>query len=143
MVQSTIKRDIYKDYIREMENIYKLEKIVSEKQFLEVWRVLYPHCQIRAYCSIRGKCHECADFDYLKRIHSDPEARRGVRDLRLLHRCGKFMRERAAYMRRKKYALENPDRVMSLIIDKMDQNHCTVPYLGTQVEYSDSLKIGQ
>jgi hypothetical protein len=33
-------------------------------------------------------------------------------------------------------------RVLSLIIDGMDQNHCHVPYKGTQASFSKPLKHG-
>lgn len=33
-------------------------------------------------------------------------------------------------------------KVMSIIIDKMDSNHCKCPYLGTQVSFSHPLSIG-
>ena len=125
-----------------MEDKYKGEAVVSEIVFMQVWRVLFPHCQIRPYCSIMGKCYDCADFDYLKRTAKDPEVRKKVRELREMHRGGLFMKERAAYMRRKRYAMDHPDTVLSLIIDKMDQNHCVVPYTGTQVQLSKALKIG-
>lgn len=62
--------------------------------------------------------------------------------LHAVHRGGKFMLERSAYMRRKKYAMEHPDRIMSIIIDKMDQAHCVVPYKGTQTQLNHALKIG-
>ena len=51
-----------------MEDKYKGEAVVSEIVFMQVWRVLFPHCQIRPCCSIMGKCYDCADFDYLNAL---------------------------------------------------------------------------
>lgn len=142
MVQSTIKKDIYKDYHRDMKTRWKGESIATELEFLSLWRVLFPHCQIRKYCQIMGKCVTCADIDYLKQNADDPEVRKRAADLHAMHRGGNFMRERATYQRRKRYAMEHRDTVLSIIIDKMDQDHCKVPSKGTQYELSHPLKIG-
>lgn len=142
MVQSTIKKDIYKDYHRDMKTRWKGEAIATELEFLSLWRVLFPHCQIRKYCQIMGKCVTCADIDYLKQNADDPEVRKRAADLHAMHRGGNFMRERATYQRRKRYAMEHRDTVLSIIIDKMDQDHCKVPSKGTQYELSHPLKVG-
>ena len=39
--------------------------------------------------------------------------------------------ERGRYRARRDYAMENSDRVASIVIDGMDQNHCIIPNLGT------------
>lgn len=142
MVQSTIKTEIYKDYCRDMEHLYPGESVAKLEEFYENWRVLFPYCQIRPYCSIFGKCDDCADIDCLKQMQFSPEVRAAAAELHAVHRGGKFMLERASYQRRKKYAMEHPDKVMSIIIDKMDQSHCVVPYKGTQTQLSKALKIG-
>jgi len=33
-------------------------------------------------------------------------------------------------------------KIMSIIIDKMDSNHCKCPFLGTQVSFSHPLNVG-
>ena len=141
-MQSTIKNAIYKDYVDDMHRRYQQEPIASLATFYETWRVVFPHCQIRPYCQILGKCDDCADIDYIKRTEVDPDKLMAAAELHSVHRGGKFMLERSAYMRRKKYAMEHPDRVMSIIIDKMDQSHCVVPYKGTQTQLNHALKIG-
>lgn len=139
-VQSTLKNVIYADYIKDMQLRYRGEPIAKLQDFYETWRVLFPFCQIRPYCNILGKCDDCADIDYLKRTAIDPDVLLAAAELHAIHRGGKFMLERSAYMRRKKYAMEHPDRV--IIIDKMDQSHCVVPYKGTQTQLNHALKIG-
>jgi hypothetical protein len=55
-----------------------------------------------------------------------------------------FVLMRNRYKKRVLEALhpENRGRYMSLIIDKMDSNHCRCPFLGTQVSFGDPLTIG-
>lgn len=47
------------------------------------------------------------------------------------------------YKRRVAIALDNPDTIMSIIIDGMDQSNCEIPYLGTQTKFgNEALKMG-
>jgi hypothetical protein len=46
------------------------------------------------------------------------------------------------YYRRIFYALNNKKKVMSIIIDGMDQNHCRIPYYGNQHKFSSPLDQG-
>jgi hypothetical protein len=40
-------------------------------------------------------------------------------------------------------AEQNPDSIMSIIIDGMDQSNCEIPYHGTQAKFgSEALKMG-
>jgi hypothetical protein len=50
------------------------------------------------------------------------------------------MIEREQYKRRVMHALENPTKVLSMIIDGMDQNHSKCPFLGTQTQNAHALK---
>jgi hypothetical protein len=54
------------------------------------------------------------------------------------------MKERGEYKKIVHYAgrLENKGKVMSSIIDKMDQKHSNVPYLGTQSSFSHPIEQG-
>lgn len=44
------------------------------------------------------------------------------------------------YKKRVAFAKANKDRVMSIIIDGMDQNHCNLPHLGNQSSFENPLK---
>jgi hypothetical protein len=46
------------------------------------------------------------------------------------------------YYKRIAYALNNKATVMSIIIDGMDQNHCRIPYLGSQNQFGSPISQG-
>jgi hypothetical protein len=59
----------------------------------------------------------------------------------IMHRDGYFMLERIEYRMRVAEATKHyPDKVMSSIIDGASQNHCTIPHLGTSVQFAGGLE---
>lgn len=83
-----------------------------------------------------GKCHTCYKIDKGRRVSEDSKIQEAYKKLHALHRGGMFMLERHEYKKRCQEAYDDGfnqrRKVMSIIIDIMDQHAMAVPYLGSQ-----------
>jgi hypothetical protein len=136
------KRTLWVEYKKDMDAIS--QEIVTEARFSELWAVLFPRYMNRTWCNIPGKCDTCYEIDQLRRTSQDAEVHKRLREAHHLHRGGMFMLERQEYKRRASRAMTRENQlnptVLSMIIDGMDQNHCKVPYMGSQQVFDDPAK---
>ena len=104
------KEDVYKDDLTYCKRIYGDHYVpLSLWAFEEVWRVQFPHCLLRPFCSVIGKCEVCARIDKLRRKateESDLRIQEACQDAHDLHRGGMFMLERSQYKMRVAHCLQ-------------------------------------
>eukprot|EP01031_Cornospumella_fuschlensis_P032420 gene32420-39203_t len=108
---------------------------VDYKNFVGLWQTLFPKCVLRSFVSIPGKCDTCYEINRQRTECRDSRMQTYLKQAHELHRGGLFMLERKEYKRRVLRAKENSKRILSFIIDGMDQHHCKVPYMGTQQSF--------
>lgn len=132
------KKSIWEEYVRDIVEWYPDERYYSYGKFLELWDLLFPFVSIREYKAVTGKCNCCALICQLRWTYRDHLRRNLLKELHTFHR-GTFMKERMSYYDRKKEAIENPDSVMSVILDGMSQNHCSLPWMSNQKEFGAPL----
>lgn len=90
------RRDLYKQYKKDMESSSPPQKIVSEARFNTIWQVLFPTCTNRPWCDIPGKCDTCYNIDKMRRESEDKVVQNALKEAHHLHRGGLFMLERRA-----------------------------------------------
>ena len=157
------KTEIYFKYKDDFTKQNRREDVLQDSsQFLALWRYVLPNnrffleiyifygilicvikIRLRPWCCIPGKCSTCGDIDRLRRSTADRKVHKYLREAHLLHRGGYFQRLRLKYKERvnKKFeSSESREKICSVIIDTMDQNHCHVPSLGSQDTFSDPIK---
>jgi len=138
------KSEVYKLYELEMKKLNS--SYLCKNSFLETWATLYPHCVRRPRCDILGKCATCYDIDRIRRCNEGRVIQEMCKQAHAIHRGGMFMRERLSYKARVYKSLvslaSGKPRIMSIIIDGMDQSTCAVPHLGSQDTFTKPLKQG-
>lgn len=160
-VNEDTKKDVFQRYQNEVRDLDADAELVDYIQFCALWSRVYPYCVKRTHCSIPGKCWICAKIDKLRRTAEDRLTLLRLKEAHMLHRGGMFMQERKRYVtldaslffvfiaacrykERVEMALHSvkkgDNRVMSIIIDGMDQNNCKIPYLGSQDTFPAALK---
>ena len=124
--------------------------VVLESKFYEMWANLFPKCKRSPWCDIPGKCDTCYEIDKLRRTEEKPKDFLKKRMYCIGGRLFKLERDTYVFFlfrvimifvlglqvdAKKKIdsQQQGKNNVMSIIIDGMDQSHCKVPYLGTQV----------
>lgn len=145
-ISLTSKTELHHLYTLHMQQIstegYQIP-VIQYTDFVNILNGAFPLCEFRSYCDIPGKCQTCYEIDQLRNSRKEAIAQEMLKTAHALHRGGLFMLERNAYKERVLYAIEkNAVRpsVLSIIIDGMDQNHCEMPYLGTQKQCSSAMK---
>jgi hypothetical protein len=68
---------------------------VTEKKFLEIWRVSFPNVILRKFCGIFGKCWECYYISSAMQKATTEAERRAFTKLSYMHRGGSYMVARA------------------------------------------------
>eukprot|EP01038_Epipyxis_sp_PR26KG_P018073 gene18073-25359_t len=141
------------DTIKELYNEYKADmqlrdfypkSVVDSTKFGRIWNKLYPKTRLRAWIDIPGKCDICMEIDIMRRKTSRTEIQnKALQQAHILHRGGMIMLERQKYKNRIFNALkpvnQEERRILSLIIDGMDQYHSRCPHLGNQGQFSKPL----
>lgn len=127
------KAEVYKQYVKEITAIGGITQEcepVHLPDFLELWKNLFPYCVKRPHCDIPGKCNTCYEIDKLRRETECKVVHLQLKKLHALHRGGMFMLERKRYKERVFASLQSmmkgEKKIMSIIIDGMDQNNCKV-----------------
>jgi hypothetical protein len=136
------KKDIYEIYRNEMKvrhnnlsepkkNSKESNECVSLDTFYDIWNNIFYWVKLRVYKAVSGKCWTCFQINDIRKKCTDHETLQAAKRLHQLHRGGLFMLERKSYKRRSQKAQksENYNKVLSIIIDGMDQNHCRIPLL--------------
>lgn len=135
----THKKQLYEDYRADMNNLH--ENFVNETIVLEIWRTSLPYVCLRPRCCVTGKCDTCYKIDTIRQNHSRNTAMmQAAAQAHLLHRGGMFQLEKGAYRARRRFAQEDLNTRMSIIIDGMDSKHTKCPYLGSQDSFSRPLE---
>jgi len=80
-----------KDSISDRGEHYQL---VSYSMFVSLWNICFPHCVIRPFCDIPGKCDICFEIDKMRQATDTTIVQEHLRQAHLLHRGGMFMLER-------------------------------------------------
>jgi hypothetical protein len=86
-------------YKAEVTGLYNegLEKngipMVSYKTFTILWNTLYPHCTIRSYVDVPGKCFICGEIDRLRQSTSCEQVHKALSTAHMMHRGGMVMPE--------------------------------------------------
>jgi hypothetical protein len=158
LIISITKMEIYKEYVKEMEALPS--KHCGYSDFVALWNSLYPYCKRRDLSGIIGKCMTCYLIDNKKRTVSEKTVQKYLTEAHLLHSGGLFKIERmrlcfhnifkycddtelffnqCSYQNRRNEAILNKDKILSIIIDGMDQNHSRCPYMGTQNQFPDTI----
>ena len=137
---------VHIDFI-ERQEIYILS--VNEVQWncltfsswIKFWKWVFPHVQIRQCKNVSGKCSDCALINNGRLVAQSQEVAKAFRRLHLLLKAGNFMLERLAYHDRRDKS-RTDKTILSLIIDTLDNNHCSVPYLGATFTMSNPIHQG-
>ena len=141
-VDVTFKRAIYLEYCaRPTDNINLRNRSLQESEFRQMWAMVYSHVRIRKSKKVSGKCWTCANINEVRRARKCRDVQEACKHLMMMHRGSFFMLERLEYRRRVQEATQHkPNSVMSTIIDGASQNHCKIPHLGPNVEFSNPLE---
>ena len=107
------------------------DQYLSEKEFLYLWRLVFPYVKVRKYKSSCGHCAVCTLLAEMRRKFKDKVGRREVTNLFALHRLAS-MGERRSYYDRRLLGQLYPHNFWSSIADGMQQNHCMLPWYGNQ-----------
>ena len=115
-------------------------KPVCYKEWERIWTEIFPHVKMRMYKQVSGKCHTCAALANLRTQFIHPYLKQMATDLHAFHR-DMYMGERQAFYERRKEAMENPDEVLSCIVDGMAQTHSHIPHFGNLSQSQLHLKL--
>jgi hypothetical protein len=132
-------------------------ELVTFEVWKNMWRFHFPDCKIRRYKQVTGKCWTCYAINSGRTKAGVGQLGVLYKKLFAMHRGGLFMLERKEYKRRVHKAISPENRgkvsifktvivdkvltlcvlnkVLSFIIDGMDQNHCRIPQTGPDLAY--------
>lgn len=101
------------------------------RAFEQMWHNIFPNVTISKYCQVSGKCYSCHALYERQEIFTCEQDLQSIRRLATIHKIMIEM-QRGAYIRNRQLAQERPDLYMSLIIDGMSQDHCSLPWYAGQ-----------
>jgi len=130
------KQEIYILYVNETK-----KNCLTYTSWNKFWKKVFPNVHIRRWKNVSGKCADCALINNGRLISQSKEETKAFKRLHLLHKGGNFMLERLAYQDRRNKAKSDPS-ILSIIIDTMDNQHCAVPYLGTEDSIGKAINQG-
>jgi hypothetical protein len=133
-IEKTEKVTIHEQYEADLQ--FSGVSIVSYTTFLHVWDNHFPHCKIRAFKAVSGKCTFCALLTDLRKNSQNRQFRQSITDMHALHRIT-YMGERMVYYRKIMKCLNEPKEYMSIIFDGMAQNHTDLPYVANQKDWGE------
>jgi hypothetical protein len=133
------KIELYDIYVVDSNLSGLTEDVLCYQEWLRVWHTVFPNVKVRAYKQVTGKCWVCFHINDGRRRCRDQANQKALKQLHQLHRGGLYMLERSTYKARARFAVANSDRVCSLIIDGMDQQHCLLPHMANQTSLSEAL----
>jgi hypothetical protein len=76
--------------------INKNLRYVNKKRLLQIWRSMFPYCDVRKFVNVPGKCDTCYEIDALRKSSNVPQVQRALTMCHFVHRAGLFMLERMA-----------------------------------------------
>ncbi len=112
-------------------------EVVSFQVWKSIWRFSFPHCKVRKFKQVTGKCWTCYAINAGRSKANTRSKLIMYKKLFTMHRGGLFMLERRQYKKRAEFARrpENRDKVLSFIVDGMDQSHSRIPRTGSSLDY--------
>lgn len=102
------------------------------------WESSFAYVKIRPYKNVPGKCDLCLKLSMLRKKRIDAEGRQIATQLHAYHQS-LYMAERQDYYDRMYQAKLYPHNFVGIISDGMAQNHCKLPHLSNQIEFSNPL----
>jgi hypothetical protein len=136
-IDKTEKQEIYCLYVNEVR-----QNCLTFSAWNKFWKRCFSNVKIRKWKNVSGKCDDCAAINNGRLIAKSQEEAKSFRKIHLMHKSGLYMQERFAYYRRRNEAKANPESILSIIIDTMDNNHCSVPYLGVNDTFGSPIHQG-
>jgi hypothetical protein len=133
-IEKTEKKVIHEQYETDLQ--YTGSPTVKYTTFLHAWDNVFPHCKIRTFKAVSGKCTFCALLTDLRKDSQNRHFRQLITDMHALHRMT-YMSERLVYYRKIMKAFNEPVEYMSIIFDGMAQNHTDLPYMANQKDWGD------
>jgi hypothetical protein len=130
------KQDIYCMYVNEVRN-----DCLSFSAWSKFWKRVFPNVLIRQWKNVSGKCEDCAKVNNGRLVAQSLEEAKAFRKLHLVHKSMLYMPERLSYHARRNEA-KNDGTILSVIIDTMDNNHCSVPYVGSGDTFNNPIHQG-
>ena len=130
------KQEIYVLYVNEVKR-----NCLTYTSWNKFWKKVFPNVHIRRWKNVSGKCDDCALINNGRLVSQSKEETKAFKRLHLLHKGGNFMLERLAYQDRRNKSKSDPS-ILSIIIDTMDNQHCAVPYLGTEASIGKAINQG-
>lgn len=161
-VSAPTKREVWVEYKRAQER--KNCAFVKCKRFSELWAAIFPEYQLEKYVNVPGKCDTCFEINARRSAAKSGVVREALKDCHAMHRAGFFMPERLRlafyclcsdcvlfifnllcvlfirYQEKVCRAMDNPGKVMSLILDGMDQAHSRVPHMANISSFGHPLR---
>ena len=131
------KQEIYCLYVNEVRH-----NCLTFPAWCKFWKRCFSNVKIRKWKNVSGKCDDCAAINNGRLSAQSLDEAKAFRKLHLLHKSGLFMQERYSYHRRRSEARANPESILSVIIDTMDNNHCSIPYLGVNDTFGSPIHQG-
>ncbi len=95
------KVDVYEDFLRDCKNYGTHDDdprplpAVSYTTFVELWNCIFPHCVIRSFVDIPGKCFVCGEVERIRTCCESTAEAEAASKVHFMHRGGMFMLERA------------------------------------------------
>ena len=131
------KKDLYAIYCQEVSEDARL----NFSQWASFWKTTFPNVTMRKWKNVSGKCNHCALINN-GRLTANCRAKVvAFRQLHLMHKAGFYMPERRIYHSTREKARNDPT-MLSIIVDTMDNSHCSIPYLGPSATFSSPIHQG-
>lgn len=134
-LESITKKEIYNEYVNDMEVNYKTCTPMSYDEFVRLWIAVFNHVKIRKFKAVTGKCNTCATLTDLRSKTRNSSIMKAIATYHALHRFT-YMQERRMYYQKIVAAVSNPDEFMSVILDGMAQVHTDLPYYGNKTTFA-------
>jgi hypothetical protein len=117
------KKDIYEEL--KIDLLYLNKPIIHLSYFNMIWRVEFSTVIIPPQLRL-GKCTDCVNNRALLMAEKDPVQRIDLKAKRSLH-FAHVSKQKNSYYDRRFLAVKNPEKVLSIIVDGMDQNKLAIP----------------
>ena len=113
-----LKKMVYDNYCRDVEEIPDTYTKVSPSVFYEVWREHFSNIKCRKFCRF-AKCSFCVKMRQIigERDPSRRLERQVAKDRHKAHLSWAHIRERGFYHKKLSEAIQNPDRFLSIASD--------------------------
>jgi hypothetical protein len=139
-MDADVKVRIHDQYVKETVKVSTAAPPLSVGKFVSLWKHAYPFVTINKVKRVCGKCWTCAYINELRQDKSNKQLMQAAKKLFIAHRNSMYMPERMEYRRRILHALNNPDSVMSMIVDAASGQHSAIPHYGSDQTFHGGLQ---